>query len=510
MPSDDRDQQLERALARHLRSASPDAVCPDAEILAAYHERSLSLEEMAHWKTHIATCSRCQETLALLEQTDSVAVNDWEKHELPESLMGVEGIEKKENVPAKFAASAAPVPVVMPSAAKAAGKTRRLVPWSIIVPAGTLAAGLLVWLAVHEGPRFSMREKGSIQVAENRESTPPAPANAPVAGKAEARDEDSAALQSKNPGERLPTTPLTTPAQPAKAMPSTRIVAPPPAPQELAKSEQDKLAQMDTRKSADEFRARDSEGVIGGRRPAVAAPAAPKAAVGQAGGPLVSNQVQNQMQNQMPNQYSNQAATPPANQPLGQVSEQVTVEAEKQPAAENKKDAQRALKQKNETVAVGAAAETVEVTSAPPAPSAGAFSSASLNGKAVFLLSLQGSNIIVSPDQKRVWRIGPAGKIESSMDVGKTWKAQASGVTADLLTGSSPSEKVCWIVGKYGTLLLTTDGGKHWKQLISPISEDIGGVQAVDAQDASIWDLPNLNRFETSDGGLTWKKVANK
>ncbi len=79
MPSDDRDQQFDRALARHLRSASPDAACPDAEILAAYHERALSLEEMAHWKTHIASCARCQETLALLEQTEPVAANEWEK-----------------------------------------------------------------------------------------------------------------------------------------------------------------------------------------------------------------------------------------------------------------------------------------------------------------------------------------------------------------------------------------------------------------------------------------------
>ncbi len=86
MPSDDRDQQFDRALARHLRSASPDAACPDAEILAAYHERSLSLEEMAHWKAHIVSCSRCQETLALLEQTDSVAANDWEKGEVPAVL----------------------------------------------------------------------------------------------------------------------------------------------------------------------------------------------------------------------------------------------------------------------------------------------------------------------------------------------------------------------------------------------------------------------------------------
>jgi len=54
MPSDDRDRQLEKALVRHLRSDAIDAACPDAETLAAYHERTLSLEEMAQWKQHIA------------------------------------------------------------------------------------------------------------------------------------------------------------------------------------------------------------------------------------------------------------------------------------------------------------------------------------------------------------------------------------------------------------------------------------------------------------------------
>ena len=70
MPTDDRDRQLERALARHLSNASPDRSCPDAEILAAYHERSLSLEEMAQWKEHIAGCARCQEALAWIEESE--------------------------------------------------------------------------------------------------------------------------------------------------------------------------------------------------------------------------------------------------------------------------------------------------------------------------------------------------------------------------------------------------------------------------------------------------------
>jgi len=120
------------------------------------------------------------------------------------------------------------------------------------------------------------------------------------------------------------------------------------------------------------------------------------------------------------------------------------------------------------------------------------------------------SNFIAAPDKKHGWRIGPAGKIERSTDAGKSWKEQKSGVTADLLTGSAPSEKVCWIAGKAGTLLLTIDGGKHWKQLATPISEDLGGVRALDAQHVFIWDVSRVKTFETSDGGLTWKQVADQ
>src|SRR3974390_1334469 len=79
MPSDERDRQFERALQRHLRGNSRDAACPDAETLAAYHERTLSLEELARWKEHIGGCVRCQETLALVEETNSVNLPEEEE-----------------------------------------------------------------------------------------------------------------------------------------------------------------------------------------------------------------------------------------------------------------------------------------------------------------------------------------------------------------------------------------------------------------------------------------------
>lgn len=510
MPSDDRDQQLDRALERHLRGASTDPACPDAEILAAYHERSLSHEEMAHWKTHIASCSRCQETLALLEQTDSVVANNWDEQEVPAALTGAKDIRKEDSAPQRLAAGAAAVPFSVPSAAKAVVKTRRRVPWRIVVPAGALAASLLVWVAVHENAQFARHGRFSVQVAENHEALHPELKTIPKSKEAEARDEGSAALQSYSPKERVPAATATTPGPVGKPIPATGMVAPAPAPQELAKSEQNNLARLDKNNSANEFRAKDAEGIVGGRRTGSAAPAAPKVAAGRAGGPLIPNQAQNQMQNQNAYQNSNQVVTPPAKQPLGQASEKVTVEAEKQPVTEDKKNVRKEITQTNETVSAGAVTETVEVTSAAPTLTTDSLAKASVNGKAVIASSLQGVSIIFSPDRKHLWRIGPGGSIEYSTDMGKTWNKQMSGMTVDLLSGSAPTKRVCWIAGRKGVLLLTTDGGKHWKQIASPISGDIGGINAADAQNASVWDTSNHNRFQTRDGGVTWEQIANQ
>ncbi|HTQ95749.1 MAG TPA: YCF48-related protein, partial [Candidatus Acidoferrum sp.] len=117
---------------------------------------------------------------------------------------------------------------------------------------------------------------------------------------------------------------------------------------------------------------------------------------------------------------------------------------------------------------------------------------------------------ILSPGEKLAWRLGDSGKIERSTDHGKTWKLQDSGVTTDLTAGSATSDKICWIIGKAGTLLLTTDGGKHWKTIHSPIAGDLGGIHATDDVHASIWDVPNRQSYETSDGGATWTRIANE
>src|SRR5262245_11535650 len=70
---EDRDELFAKALARHLRAdGSGEPMCLDPETLAAYHERTLSPEELASAKSHIVSCARCQQVLVHLEATEEL------------------------------------------------------------------------------------------------------------------------------------------------------------------------------------------------------------------------------------------------------------------------------------------------------------------------------------------------------------------------------------------------------------------------------------------------------
>jgi len=125
------------------------------------------------------------------------------------------------------------------------------------------------------------------------------------------------------------------------------------------------------------------------------------------------------------------------------------------------------------------------------------------------VVAVSNPRLIAPPGSHVLWRAGRAGSIDFSNDGGTSWSRQTSGVLADLLTGSAPSDQVCWIVGRIGAILLTTDGGAHWKVVKSPLAEDLGGVRAIDALHATIWNARTTKSFQTADGGLTWTPVPS-
>jgi hypothetical protein len=453
MPSDDRDRQLEKALARHLRNSWHDRACPDVETLAAYQERTLSLEEMARSKQHIAACPRCQETLALAEESNvQQGAEENRKMLKPVSEMfaavPAAHLQWQEEL-----STAAALPVLGGTAAKPTPKRRAALRW--VVPVGALAAGLLLWVALretHPNPAI----KSAIEVAANPPAASlPAPSlSAPQripSSKEDATDGTVRALEElhKQSATALDTEPAGAFEKKAPSRGVPREPAIPRLDKDLRELQsQDALSRSTT-------------------------PPAPSA-------PEVNNYAGQNRELPAPEAAQSTSAAPNA------------VAANKAPAAGK-------LQANQKTKMPSATTENLEASSASVA-----------TPQSVNDVLPEGGVIIMAPVEAYSWRVGPGGKIEHSTDSSRTWMLQKSGVTTDLTAGSATSGKVCWVVGKAGTILLTTDRGRHWKQLASPTKEDLAGVDALDEKRASIWTASHTKSFETNDGGGSWAPVGSK
>jgi Carboxypeptidase regulatory-like domain len=614
MPSDERDRQFERALQRHMRGTTPDAACPDAETLAAYHERTLSLEDLARWKEHIGGCARCQETLALVEETNSVILPEAEEITKLGTVYG-----SAANLPAAFRSmreevldeAAGDKPEMMAAApASMPKKVAGRASWRWMAAAGALAAGLLVFVVIREGEHPTAKSQPAVQVAGNRESAPPMAKQKETAQEPKREEQETPKSDSTLAGQRD-----------TKAK---RSIAPAdgsnnPAMEESASSygygkiEKDELrkdkgvndkvaAQKDSRvreqAGADLDAARSSSAMAYSAPAAAPVPAAappPKPAVtggtvknrnevapapaqgvgsgarqgaGIAGGkaPAVSGEkvLKVRPSDVQGNVTADAAVTPakkdntglstitgtvvdpsgaavggalitavdttngksrtavaddsgtfrlgdlPTDQYRVSVAHQGFSTAEQtltlQPRREEELLVQLKIGEVSETVEVTGATATLqtESTEVKTLPANGR------NSIELMRLAVTDPRYIATPDRKIVWRVGGSGKIERTADQGKTWKSQVSGVVTDLASGSAPTETICWLVGKAGTLLRTIDGGKHWTLIETPLKADLGGVHAVDALHANIWNVANNKSFQTADGGVTWTPAANE
>jgi Photosynthesis system II assembly factor YCF48 len=476
MGSEDRDRKFEKALAKQLRSSAAEdsfarnAACPDAEILAAYHERSLSLEELNSWKSHIAGCARCQEILSQLELTDAIPV-DAETAELEkQSLVSAGRLDAYAANQELFMSSAAPAKVR--ATARVAESKRaqvttlqpRRTPWRWIAPAGAIAAGLLVWVTLHEKSKLTPTQPREVQVARNREPAAP-PATAPVSQAEPAGKPGPVEEKKKASSQRLPVSPpagLTArtfsagqPNLPAK----NAIAPPPPGPPMLTADA------MSTDRLADKGAVAGVGGMLkqsGAPKPP--APTGARRANGAFAGASVSRAKQ----------------VPPA-----RVADAPVPSATDSEQAGNR--------------GIPAASESVEVTAAAPQAEMRKVQSKSM---------LQELPNIVASNGHTTWIVGPSGFIERSDDAGKTWKLQNSGVKNDLRAGAAPSESICWVVGNAGVILRTTDGGENWTKIASPVAGDISAVDASSEFRAVVTDAATNKRYATADGGLSWTLLS--
>jgi photosystem II stability/assembly factor-like uncharacterized protein len=108
---------------------------------------------------------------------------------------------------------------------------------------------------------------------------------------------------------------------------------------------------------------------------------------------------------------------------------------------------------------------------------------------------------IPAPDRSVTWIVGKNGLVQRRDADGAT-RTQHSGVSTDLVAGSAPSATVCWIVGRSGTVIRTTDG-EHWALITAPSADNLTGVSASSARDATVTTVGGRS-FATSDGGASW------
>jgi hypothetical protein len=458
MAADERDAMFEKALARQLRGgASGDlrgatANCPDAEILGAYHERSLTAAEMAECARHIPECARCQEILSQLEATDEVS-------------MGTIADED-----AKRARELRAQPMAMPRAKQASRRATRY--W--IAPLGAIAAGLMVWIGVNYEKEAHVNQKATTEVVQNRESAPIEEKKAPAAasttdtvgsaspeggarsrGDLVAQKQESTGRDEKSLAKELPAanSRLATPRVAAPAKPSPRMEA--------------------------------RSGVGGGIASGSGAGTATDSAAAKIVPPAGTTESVEVTAEAAPRNGVTDAAPKPAAPPgVPSVNQSVTVE--------------------------GAAAPVAQTQAAEITADTHTTQSLAIVGRNVsdLVLLTPGVPAISAPGGNILWRVGHGGRVESSRDGGAHWKKQKSHVKADLSGGFAPSAEICWIVGA-GTILRSVDGGAHWKKRASPIAGEIAGISAMDAQHATIWDANKVNMFVTADGGISWSAVAH-
>jgi len=400
MASHDSDQNFADALGRHLRHEASrggtphDIECPDAEILAAYHERALLPEQMLAWKGHIAGCARCQEVLSVVETAE----------------LGEADLTEREVAafPAVAAAAPAPLPVAAPAPEKPRTEPkRRMMYWQWLAPAGAIAASVLIWIAAREKPVSHPRQDDVAVVAQNREQArTPAQAAPPAAG--------TVAQPSPSQGS----------AGPKRTVPKA-----------LADQTGGAGAMTGLRENTKDRRGGVVGGIAGGG-------ASASSSSGFESKPKSLDQEIRPDKGAAPTNAARDRGAPAAPPPAPPVSANESVTVQTYAAAPAETAPKEKQEQPSTTAGAALALKSAQNENRKNLPSG------------IRLRKAYTS----TPDNSVQWNFGSAGQILRSTDGGATWTTQHSGVFANLAAGSASSPAVCWAVGAQGTILLTTDG----------------------------------------------------
>jgi len=107
-------------------------------------------------------------------------------------------------------------------------------------------------------------------------------------------------------------------------------------------------------------------------------------------------------------------------------------------------------------------------------------------------------------DAQTAWSVGENGEIFKTVDGGKNWAKQNSGVQTRLFTIRFADANNGWALGAFGAVLRTTNGGGTWALQSVGITDGYDlKLRVLDAQTAIVTSGNGRVRA-TSDGGATW------
>lgn len=474
-----REQRREEALARRVGLALDRLVpgdsheCPDAELIAAYHERALEPDEQSRCESHFATCARCRKILAVLAASADI---DTPLAEAEVARLG------------ELVAAARTPHEAAPRMAKPIPANRWDWRARWLAPAFGVAAVLAVWFAIRPPWRVTNQGSPGTLIAQSPKS----------------ESSSGAAATSMDQLSNMPPVSKTPPAiipETSSATPSARSSAT-LKDQTTSKSESSKPL-GDTLAMS-----RSNDGAaVGGLAPS----------------PTIAPSVQGNDKKEKADVDSAAVASAP---PTPAVPMRTPLaQAQSGSTAQDRLSTPEVSASGSQSGTVTGAVPTVET----PRGTAG------LPGerdKQVLGRERQASNLplndrnfqalskldmpagtavqIKAPSGRLLWRIGNKGRIERSSNAGNVWTLQTSPSQEEWLSGAAVSEKICWIVGRNGAIARTTDSD-HWEKIAPPpMSAGASGkfpdwinVTASSAESAVVT-ANDQRRYATQDGGKTW------
>ena len=454
------DRLREEALARRMGEAldrlSPGDTreCPDAEIVAAYHERALDPPESTQWETHFARCSRCRKILTVLAASVETPLAENEIAR-PGELVG---------------SSTRPVQVVPSQKIKPIrpGTWDWRVRW--LAPALGVAAVLAMWFAVRPPWRARNPESSGTLIAQapKNEALPPT--------ESRSLDRFSTAESKKKEAESAVPAPVAAPV-PAQVRSALKTLPASPA---SPPAEQNEVP---------------SSNAIAEVRP---------------GARSADSAARDEKQNRSELDVAPAAAPPPAPQA------QARIASGTREAAGAASSTAQTVTVAGEAPSISTAQRKPGDSIAPQGVSNEPANGQPLEARTYRALAKAAAApdsivFVKNPSGTLLWRAGSKGSIERSGDVGVTWIEQESPSQDDWLAGASVSETVCWLVGRNGAIARTTYG-LRWEKIAPPSSSANGrgnfpdwtGVTARNAETVTIT-AGDRRRYATQDGGKTWQ-----